>query len=212
MKAIICKALDEHRLAYKVLDQNLQALLDSGNWMIRVDQNGVGYDGFRWKPIGEWTECPKWTSESEENPTCENGGLFGQSPAAGGYCNKGTTLCLCETEGPQIPVGGDKIKVRRAKRVAEGTTIPAEFFAAIPNLLLYLSGCDLTGLTLPQSVGGSLDLSGCDLTGLTLPQSVGGSLYLSGCDRAGITLPQSVGGSLYLSGNRMQTHKKGAKP
>jgi len=65
----------------------LQALFDSGNWMIRVDENGVGYDGFKWKPIGERTECPKWTAESEQNPTCENGGLFGQSPAAGGYCN-----------------------------------------------------------------------------------------------------------------------------
>jgi uncharacterized protein YjbI with pentapeptide repeats len=38
-------------------------------------------------------------------------------------------------------------------------------------------------------VGGSLDLSGCDLKGITLPQSVGGSLDLSGCDLKGITLP-----------------------
>lgn len=30
-------------------------------------------------------------------------------------------------------------------------------------------------------VSGSLDLSGCDLTGITLPTSIGGSLYLRGC-------------------------------
>ena len=62
---------------------------------------------------------------------------------------------------------------------------------------LYLSGCDLSGVTLPQSVGGWLDLSGCDL-----PQSVTRSLDLSGCDLSGVTLPQSVGGWLDLSGAR----------
>jgi hypothetical protein len=49
-------------------------------------------------------------------------------------------------------------------------------------------------------LGGSLDLRGCDLTGVTLPQTVGGSLYLSGCDLTGVTLPQTVGGSLDLRG------------
>ena len=68
------------------------------------------------------------------------------------------------------------------------------------NSWLNLSGCDLKGITLPTSVGGSLNLSGCDLKGITLPTSVGGSLNLSGCDLKGITLPTSVGGSLNLSG------------
>ena len=49
-----------------------------------------------------------------------------------------------------------------------------------------LSGCDLKGITLPTSVGGSLYLSGCDLKGITLPTSVGGYLDLSGCDLKGI--------------------------
>ena len=57
---------------------------------------------------------------------------------------------------------------------------------------LGLSGCDLKGITLPQTVGGSLDLSGCDLKGITLPTSVGGSLDLSGCDLKGITLPDAL--------------------
>jgi hypothetical protein len=34
---------------------------------------------------------------------------------------------------------------------------------------LYLSGCDLTGITLPTSVGGSLDLSGCRSIPSVLP-------------------------------------------
>ena len=35
---------------------------------------------------------------------------------------------------------------------------------------LYLSGCDLKGVKLPESVGGWLDLSGCDLKGVKLPK------------------------------------------
>jgi len=73
-------------------------------------------------------------------------------------------------------------------------------YPAIYEGSLYLSGCDLSGVTLPQSVGGSLDLRGCDLTGVTLPQSVGGWLDLHGCDLTGVTLPQSVGDWLDLQG------------
>ena len=65
---------------------------------------------------------------------------------------------------------------------------------------LYLSGCDLKGITLPTTIGGYLDLSGCDLKGITLPTTIGGSLDLRGCDLKGITLPTTIGGSLYLSG------------
>ena len=67
---------------------------------------------------------------------------------------------------------------------------------------LDLSGCDLSGVTLPTSVTGWLDLRGCDLSGVTLPASVGGSLYLRGCDLSGVTLPANLTGSLYLSGCR----------
>ena len=65
---------------------------------------------------------------------------------------------------------------------------------------LYLSGCDLKGIKLPESVGGALDLSGCDLKGIKLPESVGGYLDLRGCDLKGIKLPESVGGYLDLRG------------
>jgi len=88
---------------------------------------------------------------------------------------------------------------------------------------LYLSGLtSAEGLTLPESVGGSLNLRGltsaegltlpgsvagylvlyglASAEGLTLPESVGGDLVLNGLTSAeGLTLPESVGGSLYLS-------------
>ncbi len=67
---------------------------------------------------------------------------------------------------------------------------------------LYLSGCDLKGITLPTTIGGSLDLSGCDLKGITLPTTIGGSLYLRGCDLKGITLPTTIAGFLEISGDQ----------
>ena len=62
---------------------------------------------------------------------------------------------------------------------------------------LDLSGCDLNGITLPTSVGGSLDLSGCDLNGITLPTSVGGYLYLRGA--------KNVPNGVYNCGERNRT-------
>ncbi len=85
----------------------------------------------------------------------------------------------------------------RARRLIPDKKLPAD---AEVTGDLDLSGCDLTGITLPTTIGGSLYLRGCDLTGITLPTTIGGSLDLSGCDLTGITLPTTIGGSLYLRG------------
>ena len=45
---------------------------------------------------------------------------------------------------------------------------------------------------IPEGFGGSLYLSFCDLKGITLPTSVGGYLDLRGCDLKGITLPKEL--------------------
>jgi len=68
------------------------------------------------------------------------------------------------------------------------------------NCDLYLSGCDLKGITLPTTIGGSLYLRGSDLKGITLPTTIGGSLYLRGSDLKGTTLPTTIGGYLDLRG------------
>lgn len=41
----------------------VQASIESGNWMIRTDEDGISYGGFRWNPVGEWTH-PVIFSES----------------------------------------------------------------------------------------------------------------------------------------------------
>ena len=102
----------------------VRKLLKSGNWMLRMDDDGVAYGGFRWSPLGEWTE-----TEWSEKPTCNSGGLFGQNSLAAGYCKAGTRLVLCETEGSQVVVEDNKIKVKRARIIAINEDIPTEFFA-----------------------------------------------------------------------------------
>jgi hypothetical protein len=105
------------------MNSNMKKLYDSGNWMIRTDNEGISYNGFRWSAIGEWIEAPDW----HERPEC-NGGLFGQSSIAHGFCKAGSRIVLCETYGPQIIVDGEKVKVRRAKIVAVWPDIPVDFF------------------------------------------------------------------------------------
>ena len=134
--------------------------------MIRTDWNGTSHNGFTWQPKGKWTEALDWNTK----PEC-NGGLFGQSPKASGFCKQGTRLVLCETKGEQIVVDGEKVKVRFAKIIAVNGEIPFEFFK-LPSLSLDLSGCDIKGITLPESIGGWLDLRGCDIKGITLPESI----------------------------------------
>jgi hypothetical protein len=65
-------------------------------------------------------------------------------------------------------------------------------------------------VTLPTTIGRSLDLRGCDLSGVTLPTTIGGSLDLRGCDLSGVTLPTTIGGRLELQGcvgpDKLVTH------
>ena len=166
-----------------------------GRWMIRADNDGVSpganAKGFRWAPPGEWTRAPDFNTEK----TC-GGGLHGQDATWGGYID-GRRLVFCEHRGGYVGgIDGNKIKVEEARILLIGELPEGLKFAGS----LDLSGRDLNGVTLPESVGGSLDLGGCDLTGKTLPESVGGSLDLRGCDLTNVTLPQSVGGWLDLSG------------
>jgi len=127
----------------------IKKLLKSGNWMFRFDKDGESYNGFKWKPIGQWTEAPDWHTR----PACI-GGLFGQSPKAAGYCKPGSRMVLCETKGEQIVVEGTKVKVQFAKIIAVNKDIPPVFLEKLVGGSLYLSGCDLKGITLPQSIKG----------------------------------------------------------
>ena len=82
------------------------------NWMVRFSNNGVAYDGFKWNPIGEWTEAPDWNPE----PVC-GGGLHGQGMGGWGYCQPGSRFEICEIED-YVLVNSDKIKTKRAKILA----------------------------------------------------------------------------------------------
>ena len=148
----------------------LDALGD--RWMVCTDNDGISYGNFHWQPIGQWTDCPRWDKNTKAD--CNSGGLFGQGPGGFGWAKHGLRFKFCETGPERIPVDGNKIKVRRAR-------------------ILYVGKDAFEALAIKcPSFGGSLDLRGCDLKGITLPQSVGGWLDLGGSDLKGITLPLNI--------------------
>ena len=145
----------------------IREAIQSGNWMLRADNDGVSYGGFKWRPIGEWTTAPDW-SQSQE---CGRG-LHGVNHVASGFALRGD-LVFCETRGPQIDLQ-DKVKVQSARRL----------FSGIPSGLSFGSWLDLRGTaitSLPEGlkVGGGLDLRGTAITSLPEGLQVGGGLYLS---------------------------------
>jgi len=130
------------------IEAAVKAAIKNGNWIIRADENGISWGGFKWSSLGEWTEASDW----EVSPTC-GGGLHGQDRKNGGYIS-GTRLVFCDTDGVHVYIGDNKIKVKRA-RILLVNTLPE-------------------GLT----VGGSLNLSGCTgLTSLPEGLTVGGIIY-----------------------------------
>jgi hypothetical protein len=191
------------------------AAVEHGRWMIRADNDGTSPNkkagGFRWPEPGAWIRAADFNTRKE----C-GGGLHGQDRTWGGH-GEGRRLLFCEWRGGYVGgIDGNKMKAEEARILLVGE-LPAGLICdgalglsgcdlkgiALPESVggwLYLNGCDLEGITLPRSVGGALHMSGCDLNGIVLPRFVGGRLDLSGCDLAGITLPQLVGGSLDLSG------------
>ena len=173
-------------------------LKKSGQWMVRTFDPGLtGHDGFRWGPLGTWTNCPRWSSKNTK-ADCTSGGLFGQSPTGWGYAQAGAHIGICET-GKQLAVDGNKVKTRRARIIALDADALRLLWLLSPQ---FGGSLDLRGCTLPEGftigeVGGWLYLSGCTLPeGFTIGE-VGGSLDLRGC-----TLPEGftigeVGGTVY---------------
>ena len=128
------------------------------NWMVRTDNDGEGYLGFRWAPVGEWTECPRWSDETTAD--FESGGLFGQGPGGYGYAQAGARFVFCETGPERMAVEGNKVKVRRARILHVGADAFDALFFVTGGIFpgsLYLRGCTLPeGLALPQTVGGCI--------------------------------------------------------
>jgi len=137
------------------------------NWIVRTSTNGIGYGGYKHADIGVWAKAPDWNPE----PVC-GGGFHGQGPGGFGHAQAGTRFEFCATRGGSVVVDGNKRKVEEMCILFAG----ADAYAAL-------------AYACRQDFPGSLDLRGCDLTGITLPTSVGGSLYLSGATNVPKNLP-----------------------
>ena len=44
----------------EITKEHIDKVIKDGNWIVRTDNNGESYGGFRWNGIGEWTEAPDW--------------------------------------------------------------------------------------------------------------------------------------------------------
>ncbi len=170
----------------KEIKTAIKKAVETGNWMVRTDNNGESHNGFNWKSLGEWTEAPDF----KPNHRCGNG-LHGQSKKASGFRGKGCRVVFCETKGRQYSIpelNGDKIKVRSA-RILKINSLPS-------NLVFKsdfdLSNSDITSLPDNLSVGGSLDLRGTKITSLPDNLSVGGYLYLRGTKIIDKNIPKGL--------------------
>jgi hypothetical protein len=206
----------EH-LVKETLAETLEQLRKSGRWLLRLSNNGLGHNRFKWAPVGQWTEAKDWNPR----PTC-GGGLHGQGPEGFGYGHCGNRLELCETEPERVVVDGNKVKVRMARIIAINAEAVEALFILSPDFkcALMLGQCDFPLPEKLTSVGGDLYLRGyshplpekltsvggyLNLRGYSHPlpeklTSVGGDLYLEGYSHP---LPEkltSVGGDLYLEG------------
>ncbi len=170
--------------------EKLQELKSTGKWMVRFSNDGIGYNGFKWAPIGEWTDAPDWNTK----PVCE-GGLFGQNAAASGYCKPGSRFELCEID-QVIIVDNAKVKTNRAKIIA----VDQDAFSVLHELG-FCGSLDLDALPSSiTSIGGSLDLRGYNHPLPSSITSIGGSLNLRGYNHPLPSSITSIGGSLNLRG------------
>ena len=131
----------------EITREYIDRVVKNGNWIVRTDNDGESYGGFRWADIGKWTEATDWNDKA----VCR-GGLFGQDAENYGFCKPGSRFVFCETTGPHIAID-NKCKVRRAKIL---------MINDLPESLSFSGSLDLegTGITsLPDglSVGGYLD-------------------------------------------------------
>ena len=104
----------------KLIDKNW---LDTHDWMLRSSNNGISYNGYKWKRKFVWNKCADW----DNIPHCGNG-FHGNSPIAYGYGFDYSRLELHETKGERITIEGDKIKVQFSRAVAYNNEIPEEAF------------------------------------------------------------------------------------
>ena len=114
------------------IDEKISVALETGNWMVRVSQNGSAYGGFKWNGIGEWTIAVDWN----DSPVC-GGGLHGSALEGWGYFSRysqDARFEFCATEGERVVIDDDKIKVRKAMILAVGN----DALAAICDIVYHL--------------------------------------------------------------------------
>jgi hypothetical protein len=186
----------------------MNPLKKSCKWLVRYSNNGIGYDGHKHAPIGEWAECPRWT----ENATCNGGGFFGQTLAHHGHHHSAPDIEIAEHDGALKVIEGNKVAVRRMRILARGQAamdMLCDLCDGVwPGSLRVIDGivCRLTAIggnarieadaqaPALTTIGGYADIrAGAQVPALT---TIGGDAYiLEGAQAPALT---AIGGNAYI--------------
>ena len=146
LQRVICKALDENRMAYKVMDHNYRS------------SNGGSFD---WRPyLPSETSPGKWLPEIDDTELCSSGYHVTKDPAIW----IGNIVYLCETREPVCLT--DKTvhaTLRLLVRMRPGDCIDPRVYVRV--MYPFLTRADLSGAYL---IGA--DLSGAYLSGANRTQ------------------------------------------
>ena len=164
VKALICKALDEHRLAYKILDQNLQAC------------GGGAFDYREYLPTAN--KPGKWLPKIADPKECIRGWHFTLDPLAWPGC----VVYLVEVKAKVTDGHKQAFSTGRLlKRVWHDECLDTRLWVRIKTP--YLGGADLGGADLGGADLGGADLRGADLRGAYLRGAYLGDANLRGAVR-----------------------------
>jgi len=167
LQRVICKALDENRMAYKVMDHNY------------LSSNGGSFD---WRPyLPSETSPGKWLPEIDDTELCSRGYHVTKDPAIW----IGNIVYLCETREPVCLT--DKTvhaTLRLLVRTRPEDCIDPRVYVRV--MYPFLSGANLTGANLSGAYLSGAYLTGAYLTGANLTGA-----YLTGADLTGANLSRA---------------------
>ena len=181
MKNVICKALDEHRLAYKVLNQNLQAC------------GGGTFDYREYLPTAN--KPGKWLPELADPEECIRGWHFTLDPLSWPGC----VVFLVEVKTEVRYSHKQAFSTGRLlKRIWHDECLDVRLWVRINSADLnsaYLNGVDLSGADLRNVDLRNAYLRNADLRNAYLRNADLRNAYLGGADLRGADL-----GGAYLRG------------
>jgi hypothetical protein len=105
---------------------NIITVICQDKLFLRTSVNGISYDNFKRKSVGQWNKTRNWTGIANCN---QCGGFFGIDKEFNGFgLLPRSTIELCEWRGIRVPIDNDKICVSEYRVIATNEDITDSFF------------------------------------------------------------------------------------